>query len=291
MRTRVNKVWMASAGVLAGAAGVVVYLLVQEPPTQGETASAAADAPPVAASASPDSAAAGKPGVPVHPSAPDRGAASAAMASLEQRAATMGYGNFVSSARVSADPQAKFEAAKLLSQCEKIDSVVDRHRAHVGQDVGPGKSNAAFMYALDHDEQVRRHCQAITAEQYGQQLALLEEAVRGSVPGAALMYAMKIPVATANTLPWLVDALRRDADLGDIGAMRAMACDTMGDSLPARQRRAYWEALQTVAKGKSAASFTAAAIVEYCARTPDPNVGADPAAVQGLVARAMTFDS
>lgn len=211
--------------------------------------------------------------------------------SLDQRAAGLGYGHFVANALASADPAAKFEAARLLKQCEKIDPVTDRQRALLSQEVGPGKSSAAFMYSVDSYEQIRRHCQAIPAEHYKQQLTLLEDAVRGAVPGAALEYYMKLPVATANNLPWLASALRRDADLGDVAAMRTMACDAIGESLPVAQRRTYLEAVRTLARGQSSASFLAAAIVEFCGRTPDPNVGVDTGVVQGLVEKALAFDS
>jgi hypothetical protein len=210
--------------------------------------------------------------------------------SLDQRAASLGYGNFISNALVSADPVAKLEAAKLLRQCERIDAVTDRQRALLSQEVGPGKSSAAFMYSVDSYEQIRRHCQSIPAEHYKQQLTLLEDAVRGTVPGAALAYYMKLPVATANDLPWLASALRRDADLGDVAAMRTMACDAIGESLPVAQRRTYLEAVRTLARGQSSASFLAAAIVEFCGRMPDPNVGVDTGVVQGLVEKALAFD-
>jgi hypothetical protein len=202
-----------------------------------------------------------------------------------QRAAQYGYGNFVAAALESAQPRASFEAARLLSRCRTVDHSLESTRKYINSKTGPGNDNRNMLAAVKIDEEIQRHCQAITAVQHEQYLSLMEIAAKGGVLGAASEYYHEFVTARRGDpelVPWFRDVLIRDAGQGDIAAIKALGCDKIGAGLPPVQRQTYLAALVSAASGGRAVEY-ASMLAEYCGPIQEATTAADPVALQQLL--------
>jgi hypothetical protein len=204
---------------------------------------------------------------------------------IVQRAAIYGYGNFVANAIESAQPHTSYEAARLLARCKTVDRSIEFTRQYLNSRVGPGVDNRVTIEALNADEEIQRHCQAILAAQHEQYLNLLAIAAKGGVLGAASEYYQEFVIARRGDpelLPWFRDALVRDAAQGDITAIKALGCDAIGANLSLAQRHTYLAVLAAAAKSGRAAEY-ASVLVQYCGRIQEATTAADPRQQQYLL--------
>jgi hypothetical protein len=204
---------------------------------------------------------------------------------LMRRAMRYGYSQFIDSAIDSRDPQKSFEAANILEACRTIERRIARSRKYANSQTGSGKDNRGVIASLKDDENVQRHCQVITAAHQEQYMSLLEVAALGGTLGAASTYYHELTVVQRkdpSAIPWQLNVLMRDADLGDVTAIKALGCDKIGASLLEKQRQTYRAALRIAAKGGRAEEH-ASMLVDFCGEHSDSVAVVDTRAVQKLL--------
>ncbi|MEJ6000080.1 hypothetical protein [Paucibacter soli] len=204
-----------------------------------------------------------------------------------QRAARQGYGSFIAMALASRDPSESLRAARLLKRCRGIAHEVEIHRAGLHEQTESRTGNETALSTLGVQEEIQRHCQAISVEQQGREPELLEVAARGGVLGGASDYYQETALgkpADPERTPWLVDSLARDAKRGDIGAMKALACDKVGIDLPLEQRQTFLAALKVAASRQGHVGSYARMYLSFCKLGGGEDAAVDAKALQRLVA-------
>lgn len=204
---------------------------------------------------------------------------------LLKRAMRYGYSQFIDAAIDSQDPQKSFEAAKILDACKSIDRRIARSRKHASSQTGPGRDSRELIASLKDDENVQRYCQTLTAVQQSQYLKLLETAAVGGTLGAASTHYHEVAVVLRqdpSAVPWQLGALTRDANHGDITAIKALGCDKIGAALSEKQRQTYRAALRIAATGGRAEEH-ASMLAEFCGEHSDSVAAVDTRAVQKLL--------
>jgi hypothetical protein len=228
---------MALAAVVAAAA---LRQVMREPapgapaPAAPATEPAVAALPPTLPDASPASAASATSRMAPGPARP---AATAAPVTAAPRIGAEGYGPHIERAQAGGDAAAAWEAVQWLQQCASNEARRQSYERVRGERF-PQEMLTQLMLEADAEG---RLCQTVTAHHRAMQQELTLRAMRGGVPQAAIGFAMLVSPGgiSAALRHEVADALRREADAGQLGSLLGAAAHGAAWGLGDDERLAY----------------------------------------------------
>ena len=178
----------------------------------------------------------------IAPRVSDRGANAAA------RLAPTDIGGYLRASLESGTPAEALEAAAQIRSCKGIEGSVEALYQLKSMQLVP-KADKAMVTMIEAAQAEQRFCQGMTPELAALRLPLLQKAVDAREPDAAYYHLREIGGAqnlAPAQKPAMVEALRADAERGDLSALLELAIEGGHLELPATDKEAYDAALSEI---------------------------------------------